>query len=158
VGVVAVVFSSIPGAAWPPCNDFVWAEVESGRVTIHHDGALYNCCTDGFEYAVSQLGAVIHVAETELLTNPCYCLCCMDNFAVIEDVAPGQYTVLFTWYDYETDDWLEWPLEILVPNAGQGGGAQLAQSGSSGCYDPTAAPDDPGEDATWGRIKAHYRE
>jgi hypothetical protein len=158
IAVAALVLPGTPVAAWPPCDDFIWAEVENSTVTIHHDGALYNCCTDGFDYAVSQQGAVIQVVETEILTNPCYCVCCMDNFVIIEGIAPGEYTVLFTWYDYETDDWLEWPLEIFVPDVGQGGSATLARSGSSGCYDPTTAQGGGTESATWGRVKARYHE
>jgi len=156
--IAAFVLAGSSAAAWPPCDDFVWAEVENGTVTVHHDGAFYNCCTDGFDYEVSLAGAVIRITETEILTNPCYCLCCMDNFVDIDDVAPGEYTIVFAWYDYETDAWVEWSLGIVVPDAGQSGGAALASSGTSGCYDPTGASGGEAERATWGSVKARYHD
>jgi hypothetical protein len=47
--------------------------------------------------------AVLHPgAFTEVLTMPCDCQCCYEVEATVVDLAPGEYTVEFCWYDYET--------------------------------------------------------
>jgi len=141
---------------WCQDLDDVYAEVEGSTVTVHHDAAQYNCCPDEFVHTVSDQGEVIVVEEFEILTTPCLCLCCYDLSAIVEPVSPGHHVILFRWYDYETGQWQEWPLDVTVPDVGQGGEAQLAATGNSGCYDdPTAVPESPGEG--WGRIKALYR-
>ncbi len=155
--------TSVHAQWWCYDGDVVRADVEGSTVTVFHDAALYNCCPDAFEYAVTQNGNQILVEEAEILTVGCLCLCCYDLSVVIEDVAPGDYLIVFRWDDYETGQWQERIVEITVPDVGQGGDAAVAGVFGLTCLDePTAVPedDDPeGETSqkkSWGEIKADY--
>jgi hypothetical protein len=65
---------------------------------------------------------------------------------------------VFTWFDYETNDWLEWPLDVTVPDVGQGGAPAVAATTNSGCYDPaTGTPEDGPDRENWGSVKGKYR-
>jgi hypothetical protein len=33
---------------------------------------------------------------------PCDCICCYDVQSTIEGLVPGEYTVEYRWFDYET--------------------------------------------------------
>jgi len=150
-------------AQWMECDDTVYTEIDGNSLTVHHHGALYNCCPDPFSYAVVQEDNQILVTETEILSNPCFCICCFDLSVTIEDLAPGTYDLVFTWYDYESSEWLEVVLNVVVPDMGQPWAPVVASTYLSDCYhEPTAVPDDPGNAAppklrTWGLIKALYR-
>ncbi len=166
--VILIILLALAGTGFAQpvdCEDEVYAVVDGGTVTVFHDGAVYNCCPDPFEYTVEVAGDQILVVETEVLSNPCFCICCFDLFVEIEDVAPGDYTLTFTWYDYETMEWLDWILPVSVPDAGQGSEARVAATYLSDCYaDPTGVPGDDGpgnqpplKPGSWGDVKALFR-
>lgn len=149
------------GAQWMECDDEVYAVVEGSTVTVHHVGALYNCCPDPFEYTVSQDDVVIEVVETEVLNNPCFCICCFDLLVQIEDLAPGGYSLIFHWFDYEAGEWLNVALDVVVPDQGQMGDPYVASTYLSDCYTaPTGVPGEPITPSpmteSWGQIKALY--
>ena len=147
---------------WCWDDDQVYAEVAGGRVAVFHDATIYNCCPDPFEYEISVEGDFIRVREIEVLSNPCYCICCFNLAMTIEDVPAGDYTLEFTWFDYETDDWLARSLEISVPDEGQAAFPALGDTHSSGCIEPQSVPDEPNPgdqeevSPTWGRIKHFF--
>jgi hypothetical protein len=152
-------------AQWSECDDSFATEIDGNSLIIHHDGALYNCCPDPFNYTVDQDDSLILVTETEVLSNPCFCICCFDLSVTIEDLAPGVYDLIFTWFDYEADQWQEVVLDVVIPNVGQAPLPAVVDTYLSDCYqDPTAVPDDrdpgnrpPPEQYTWGLIKTLYR-
>ncbi|MCD6098830.1 T9SS type A sorting domain-containing protein [bacterium] len=74
--------------AQEPCTDSLWAEVSADTVTIHHDGAFYNCCMT-IEYELRQLpGDTLIVSEFETGT-PCFCMCCFNLFLKLAGFQPG---------------------------------------------------------------------
>jgi hypothetical protein len=147
----------------PDCEDEVYAVVEGSTVTVYHDGAEYNCCPDPFEYSVTQDDSLIVVVEYEILTNPCFCICCFDLSVAIEDLAPGVYYLIFSWFNYGTEEWQEIVLDVAIPAVGQTGEPLVASVYRSDCYwgatdvpgDPPWPPED--VEVTWGLIKALYR-
>jgi hypothetical protein len=147
---------------WCEHADQIWGEVHGSTVTIHHDAALYNCCPDRFDYSVDYIpGFQIYVLELEILSEPCDCNCCYDLSIDIADVAPGEYQVWFEWWDYETAHGQIGGFQIVVPDIGQSGDAQLGHSSNTGCLEETSVPEDPAEpenaESTWGAVKALYR-
>lgn len=146
------------------CEDEFITEVDDNSLIVYHNGALYNCCPDPFEYSVAQDDSLIVVTETEVLSNPCFCICCFDLSVTIEDLAPGVYYLVFTWFDYETDTWQEVVLDVVIPNLGQPPLPIVVDTYLSECYqEPSAIPDDehtgnrpPPKLHSWGLIKALY--
>ncbi|UCF33977.1 MAG: hypothetical protein JSV78_01465, partial [Phycisphaerales bacterium] len=64
--------------------------------------ATYNCCPDEIVISLSIQGTTLILTEEEVLTVGCDCICCYDVEATIVDLTPGNYTVQFCWFDYET--------------------------------------------------------
>lgn len=131
----------------------VHATVDGSSVTIHHDGAFYNCCPDPFEYDVFWEDGTLVVVENEILTNPCYCMCCFNLSATIDDVPPGDWTVLFQWGDHEVE------LSISVADGDPAGDAVAGAVWKSDCLSsPSPVPDEPAPFfQAWGAIKSWYR-
>ena len=94
--------------------------------------------------------------ETELLTEPCACLCCFNLSVEIADLAPGEYVLLFTWYD-DSGEWITWTDTVVVEDVGQGGTAHVGSTTNSGCVDPNDSPEPGVEPSLWGKVKAQYR-
>lgn len=127
-------------------GDYIYAVVDDGTITVHHDAAFYNCEPDSIAYTWTQEGSTFFVIETEY--NPsAYCLCCYDLTTSMEDVAPGQYVIDFFWEDYETGPQHR-ILYVFVPDEGQpsnphGGGHTcspcLEESGSVDPVTPEGA-------------------
>jgi hypothetical protein len=142
--------------------DEVHARVDEDALIIFHDAALYNCCPDPFDYTVSLEGSTIRVRESEVLTEPCYCICCFDLAVTIEGLPPGDYELEFSWYDYEGEAWLARWLEVAIPDAGQAHLPAVADRYNSGCLAAQAVPEtaspepDDEEPPSWGRIKALF--
>jgi hypothetical protein len=152
--------SIAPASAQDWCYnaDNVYAFVYGSTVVIHHDAALYNCCADGFDYTVDQVGDTFYVEEIEILTNPCYCICCFNLSVAIEDVAPGEYMITFSWYDYEIYDWVQEELHVSVPDVGQTGRNEPGSIYWHGCLEsPTSASDPVEGPEAWSVIKSLFR-
>jgi hypothetical protein len=158
-------------SAAPATGQFLWCwdadhiqtRVGGSTVTVDHQGAVYNCCPDDFDFTVAQHGNVIDVVETEILSIPCFCLCCYNLSVNIDNVAAGDYTLNFYWYDYEGSRWRVWSLLVIVPDVGQAGAPAVALVTASDCLEASAVPDsgtppasEP-EDSTWGAIKSVFR-
>jgi hypothetical protein len=145
-------------AQFPDCEDFVYALVVDGQVQVFHEGAVYNCCPERFDYAVDVVGSTILVTETEIEGEPCDCDCCFDLKVTILDLAPGTYDLNFSWYDYYVWEWAVWLLEVTVPDLGQPGDPVVGDVLKSDCYWNTTGVGEPGYRVeTWGLIKALYR-
>jgi hypothetical protein len=52
-------------------------------------------------------GHVLRFTETEILTDPCFCLCCYDVRTVVADLDPGDYTVEYCWIDDELGEYCQ---------------------------------------------------
>ena len=160
IGLALLVATAFASPAWgqETCTDSVYAAVDGNRIRVVHTGALYNCCPTRFDYDVSVQDNAFLVVESEILENPCYCICCIDLEMEIEDAPPGEYTLLFVWYDYDTQMWRDWMLEIDVPDVGQGTADPVVASAYfSDCYGSMSGvtPESPG--ISWSAIKETYR-
>jgi hypothetical protein len=144
--------------AWPGCEEDRLAAVVAGdTLTVQHDAATYNCCMDSVTYSVTQTEGTIEIREAEALTDPCTCLCCYNVSVQVEDLAAGDWTLVFIWYDYDTDRWEQWAEQITVLDVGQSGSPVVISASDSGCIDPSSAPASGVSAGTWGRVKSLYR-
>jgi len=87
-----------------PCteDDQFELAVEPGTLHVLHQNATYNCCPDDLEVSLSVEGTLLWLTEEEILTNPCYCICCYEVESTVAGLGPGEYTVNYCWHDYET--------------------------------------------------------
>ena len=141
-----------PADEWCRDADVLRVEVDGADVTIYHDAALYNCCPDPFQYDMAWEANTLVVTETEILTNPCFCICCFDLNTTIEDVPAGQWTLRLRWFDYEALDWIYLEAPLVVGDVGQSGQTVQGASVASDCLDATEADID-----DWGRVQTLYR-
>jgi hypothetical protein len=88
----------------PPCenDDGFELVVEGDRLTITHRDATYNCCPEDIEVSLEVDEWLLVLTETEVLVEPCFCVCCYEVDSTVGGLAPGEYTVEYTWWDYET--------------------------------------------------------
>jgi hypothetical protein len=124
-----------------PCEegDMVEFTVDGSTLQVLHTNATYNCCPDDIVISLSIEGDVISLKEEEILTLPCYCVCCYDVEATVVDLAPGEYTVEFCWYDYETYEEHWYSEDIVI-----GSGERFLRDGSGGSSDDSAVSPDLG--------------
>ncbi len=93
------------GYQYPGCGeDEVEIIAKNDSIHVIHINATYNCCPDDIEVSLLVEGNVLRITEREILTHPCYCLCCYDVKSTIVDLLPGTYVVEYCWYDYETSN------------------------------------------------------
>ena len=101
---------------YPDCGeDEIEVSVQNYSIHIIHKKATYNCCPDDIEVSLLVEENVLRITETEILSTPCYCLCCYDVKSTIVDLLPGTYAVEYCWYDYETGKKECYAEEIEVP-------------------------------------------
>lgn len=92
------------GEVYPGCGeDGLEVVVEGETARVVHKNATYNCCPDDIAVSLSVQGNLLKLAEQEILTTPCYCLCCYDVTSSIVDLTPGLYMLEYCWKDYETN-------------------------------------------------------
>lgn len=98
------------GDPWP-CPEEDQIQLTAGDHSLHvlHTNATYDCCPDDIVISVSVSGSVIWLSEHEILTTPCDCICCYEVEATVVGLSPGEYTVVFCWFDYEA-----WQVQCLV--------------------------------------------
>ena len=148
---------------WCDGMDYFYAEVEGSTITVHHNNAIYNCCPERIDFHVNQQEYQIDISEEEILGEDiCLCMCCYDLFVEIEDVAPGDYDIIITWWDAETGSWQEYILHVTVPDNGQSGDLIVGEMYLSPCnLEPTSSVPDPDEPTVqsraWGAVKSLYR-
>lgn len=87
--------ASAQGSWWSTSQDKVFAKVDGSSASVHRDRARDNCCPDSFSDAVTISTDTLYVVETEVLTNPCACMCCCSRSATIEDLFLGEYQMVF---------------------------------------------------------------
>jgi len=105
------------GDLYWPCGEDEFVFTVVGR-TLHtlHANATYNCCPDEIVVRLEVQGERLLFTEEEILPQ-CFCLCCYDVEATVVDLAPGEYTVEYFWFDYETGQWQCHVAQIVVPPA-----------------------------------------
>jgi hypothetical protein len=139
--VVTVAFpaSGQPDWCYYGTHDLIYALVEDGTITVHHDAALYNCCPDSIGYTWTQGSNRFTVVETEY--NPqCLCLCCFNLTTSMENVPPGIYEIAFQWERLGHPH--EQILQVIVPDEGQSGPLEEGPRSSSTCLqNPPAGVD-----------------
>ncbi len=129
---------------YPWCSemDDVFAEVENGRLVLHHDNATYNCCPDSFTFTVTISNDSLYVTEREILTNPCDCMCCYNLSSAVEGLSPGEWQVVYRWYDDDPWGWRDWTLAVTVGGSGPPGSVQIGRLEALGCLEPSGIPGD----------------
>jgi hypothetical protein len=105
------------GDPWP-CEDpdEVTLTVDGHTLHILHTNANYNCCPDDIVISLLDIGeGLLRLYEEEILTLPCWCICCYTVEGTVVDLPSGDYLVEFCWFDYDTDQ-VECHVEqIVVP-------------------------------------------
>jgi len=106
-----------PNDPWfPPCgDDEIELTVDGSTLHVLHRNATYNCCPDDIVISLSVEENLLILDEEEILTNPCWCICCYNVEATVVDLAPGTYTVEFCWFDYEAFEVTCYWEDIVVP-------------------------------------------
>jgi len=152
--------SAFAQADWCWDMDLVHAIVTGNTITVHHDATVYNCCPTDFVYDVTIEGSDIRVVEHEILEMPCSCLCCYNLSVDIENVPPGEYSLIFVWTDYEQGGQREWPLHVVVHAAGEGGELRVVPDRTFECIENQDVPEDIPEPPadTWSEIKKLFRQ
>jgi len=99
------------------CGDDEFEFTVDGTVLrIVHGNATYNCCPDDIVVALSVDGTTLSLTEEEDLTSGgCFCTCCYDVEAEVDDLEPGGYSIEFCWQDDETGTELCHMEDIVVP-------------------------------------------
>ncbi|MBN2562383.1 MAG: hypothetical protein JXQ75_15775 [Phycisphaerae bacterium] len=96
-------------------DDVIELTVDGYALHVLHRNATYNCCPDDIVITLIVEGSLLRLTEEEIATEPCYCICCYDVEGTVLDLAPGEYTVEFCWFDYETEDERCHLEDIVVP-------------------------------------------
>ena len=76
--------------------------VEGRTLHVVHRNATYNCCPDEIRVDLMVAGRTLRLTEQEILTMPCFCLCCYDVQSTVAGLTSGTYTVEYCWEDWET--------------------------------------------------------
>ena len=59
---------------------------------------------------------MISLRETEILTDPCYCICCYDVEAAVVDLTPGLYTIELCWLEFgDPPEETCYQAEVVIP-------------------------------------------
>ena len=89
--------------------------VEGDRLAVTHLDATYNCCPDDIAVSLAVDEWLLTLTEQEILVLPCYCICCYEVQSTVAGLAPGEYTVEYWWYDYETGQERCYTDVVVVP-------------------------------------------
>jgi len=106
----------LPGSrdGWCDPDAFVFTVTGGTLHTLHHD-ATYNCCPDDIVVHLDVQGSVLLMTEEEILSQPCYCLCCYDVEATVEGLSPGEYLVRYCYWEDETGSQECYEETMVVP-------------------------------------------
>ena len=111
---------------WCSTMDDIFAVVVEDDLVLHHDLATYNCCPDPFTFSVTVSNDSLYVIEREVLTMPCHCLCCFNLSTTVEGLAPGEWHVVYSWFDDEPRGWRDWHLTVNLGPSGPTGPVMVA--------------------------------
>jgi len=89
-------------------------KVEDKTLFVKHTDALYNCCLDDIVVTLEVEGELLKLVEEEILTMPCWCVCCYEIWSVVKGLESGEYAIEYWWDNYWTG--MEcYTTEIFVP-------------------------------------------
>jgi len=131
-----LVFDEDP-PTWPCGEDEFVFTVEGDSLHAVHLNATYNCCPEDIIVCLQMHGDTIRLIEEEILPTPCDCDCCYNVESEVVNLAPGVYTLIYEWYDYETWEMRYYDAQIVVPDPDQ---PRVVDISSFGCLDD---PEDP---------------
>lgn len=95
-------------------DDFI-VETASRRLSVLHENAAYNCCKDDIAVTLSVSGSSIAMTETEVVTIPCFCICCYPVTTTVVNLDPGLYTLNYWWADDDDGLWHCYQVAVSVP-------------------------------------------
>ena len=102
-GCLATLAAEEPTDACPEDDSIVYV-VYGETIEVTHYSTLYNCCLDDIVVSLDWEGRMLTFREEEVLTEPCYCVCCYDVRSTVVDVPPGAYTAMYCWFDVDTNE------------------------------------------------------
>jgi hypothetical protein len=112
-------------------SDWIYAEVDQGTITVHHDAAFYNCGLDSTGYGWTTSNDTLAVVETGFFT-PAMCFCCFELTTTMTQVPPGDYVIDFLWDDFGYGPRHRY-LSVTVPDEGQSGDPAVGDHTKSSC-------------------------
>ncbi|MDO9171614.1 MAG: hypothetical protein Q7W29_07280 [bacterium] len=152
--------AAIGRAGGPWCTDTDGLRLDvapaTGAVMLAHTGAMYNCCPEPILYDVAAAAGVLTVTERVLEESPCDCICCFDLEALVADVPPGDWDVVFRWLDAESGSWRELTGSVTVPAPGRADVPHAEPAAPPECLVSTGV-EPPAPMGAWGLIKSIYR-
>ena len=152
-----IVGTGLAQEPWCWNADVVRVEVQGeGTVVVHHDGAYYNCCPDPIVYDLVVQEHILLMKERTLEDPPCDCLCCFDLQATLTDVPPGNWLLVFQWFDLESQGWTSRSVPFAVPPYSGADTPAVGDHQRSPCLDESTGVTDP-PPLTWTRVKGQYR-
>ena len=89
-------------------------KVDDQMLFVKHTDALYNCCLDDVVVSLEVEDRLLIFTEEEILTMPCWCVCCYETWSVVKGLESGEYTIEYWWDNYWTGMECH-TTEILVP-------------------------------------------
>jgi len=125
---------------WCASLDDITAAAAGGDLILQHRNATYNCCPDSFTFEVTVAGDSLVVTEHENLTMPCDCLCCYDLTATVAGLSPGEWPIIYRWFDDGIWDWREWRLSAVIEETSAAAKSIIVRSDASGCLGPSGIP------------------
>lgn len=146
------------GGPWCTNTDGLRLEAApaAGAVSLTHTGAMYNCCPEPILYDVAAAAGVLTVTERVLEESPCDCICCFDLEAIVSDVPPGDWEVVFRWLDAESGSWQELTGSVTVPAPVCADAPHAAPAAPPECLVSTGV-EPPAPAGAWGLVKTIYR-
>jgi hypothetical protein len=99
---------------WCDPDEFVLT-VEGNQLQVQHLSATYNCCPDDIVVSLEVEDDALLFTEEEILTQPCYCICCYNVEGTAVNLSPGTYRVEYCWFDYDTDQVQCYEAEVQIP-------------------------------------------
>ncbi len=134
----------------------IGVDPQTAAVLLTHAGAMYNCCPEPILYDVDAAGGTLTVVERVLEETPCDCICCFDLEVVVADVPPGDWDVVFRWFDAESGSTRELTGQVTVPATDRDGAPHAELAAPPECLSSTGVePATPS--GAWGLVKTIYR-
>ena len=93
----------------------------------------------------------ILVVESELVSEPCDCICCYDLASTFDGLAGGTYELVVSFVQAHPSEPGEWRQTVVIPGTAAGP-PQVAAVDASGCGGWAAV-----ESRTWSALKGAYR-
>jgi hypothetical protein len=94
-------YPTITADDYPWCgDDQLDVLVQGASLQVTHRNIAYNCCLTDIDVTLDVTGRTLRFFETEILGQPCPCLCCYDQTTTVSGITPGVYHIEYCWQDW----------------------------------------------------------